>query len=227
MFERTTYVPEWSIVLVWVAIFAIGAIVYVAQFCFVPMAMAQGGYEFGYFAYWQLPLIVCVAAFIVFRTKAWRRRRRWRLIVFAYLLPVVVTNFWAVSHRVDHSNDFPRSRHIEQIPWRTPPTYRELVLVLGEPVAHERVSRGDPRLPSGVRDAMAERSHEEAIVVVYEETAWGVRRQDYVLFDPATERAFTAVGFSDGPKRTRPARWPDPKWKPENGDAAGGVGGDG
>lgn len=180
-------------------------------FSFAPIAAIEGAYSFGNFSSWQLPLVAAGAIMVTGILRPWKGKWRLFALPLVYIAPIVVTNFWALSHRVDHSHDFPSARIIGQIDWRSPPTESELLAKTGKCVWRAKISSSDPKLPTEVADALARYHRAEAIVLVFSETAWDTTIWSYVLFDASSGVYFSYVGYHDWHKRPRPDRWPNLK----------------
>ena len=92
------------------------------EFLFFPIATIRGEYSFGAYSALQIPLvlIILIFCFFVFRFSHKKSRLLWLPLI--YILSIIGTNLLAQPFRVDHSNDFPRTRIIDLIDWRRPPS---------------------------------------------------------------------------------------------------------
>jgi hypothetical protein len=174
----------------------------------IPSAALQGRFDYGLFAWAQVPIILlvlgCAWAFIRGRLRSvvWRSL----ILAFTYVLATSATNQWAFSNRRDTATDFPIARALSLLDYRNPPNEDEILNRLGQPLAREICASTDSRLPHAVSKAMTEFGLSSSIILAYRESAWGREITHFVLLDSRSTRLRTAVSMNS--PYSESIKWP-------------------
>jgi hypothetical protein len=174
----------------------------------LPSAALQGRFEYGLFAWAQIPLILLAlgCAWMLIRRRLRSVVRRFFILAFTYILATFGTNQWAFSHRRDTSADFPVARALSLVDYRNPPSESEILARLGQPLVREVCASSDSRLPRAVSQLMIEFGLSSSIILAYRESAAGREMTHFILLDPLSGRLRTAVSMNT--PYPEPIKWP-------------------
>ena len=168
----------------------------------VPLASVTGYYHHGWLAYVQLPLIVCIVAWLA--VLLIRRGSRHPILKLGamHVSLCLVTNIMAFGSRIDHSKDFQVTDRMMTL--SKTETVKGVIEAFGTPMEDSEMAICTRPIPRVVLWALEGAQIESARVLRYEEVSqWRDCTTCFLVFDPATQHLITVVRHYAGPGEDR------------------------